>query len=263
MTVAPEQVLAAHGDAWEAEGVLRRPYGGDAAALPGVRLMSSGVPHPQWNSGDVDDPDVVDVDAVRSWYAGRADVWGLRVPAGTPWPLGRHVVSKPLWARTLGPSPTVSAVAGLELRAAGPKDLDVVVAVDSAAFGSDPAQEAPWMAPHLLGAPCEVLLGLVDGVPAATGYSVLTDGRAGPAVHLGGICVLPAYEGRGIGTALTVELLDRAAARGAALAHLEPDTDRAAAVYARLGFVPAAGLDIYVFDAVDGRADGPGSAVRA
>jgi predicted GNAT family acetyltransferase len=41
-------------------------------------------------------------------------------------------------------------------------------------------------------------------------------------------------------------LLERGFAEGARLAHLHPDTDTAARVYARLGFTPAGALDIYV-----------------
>jgi hypothetical protein len=41
-------------------------------------------------------------------------------------------------------------------------------------------------------------------------------------------------------------LLAQAFARGARLAHLHPDTDAAARVYARLGFADAGALDIYV-----------------
>src|SRR4051812_25374271 len=74
-----EWVRAAHGDAWQVLGVA------GTADLPGVRLSASGLPHPQWNSGDVDDPGLVDVDAVRRWYADRGVPWGLRLPAGAPW----------------------------------------------------------------------------------------------------------------------------------------------------------------------------------
>jgi hypothetical protein len=44
---------------------LRVPYGGAFAELPGIRLMASGLPHPQWNNGDVTEPALVEVDLVR------------------------------------------------------------------------------------------------------------------------------------------------------------------------------------------------------
>ncbi|MGD9956559.1 MAG: GNAT family N-acetyltransferase [Candidatus Nanopelagicales bacterium] len=246
MVLTPRDVLDAHGDAWQVEGLLRRPHGGDATELPGARLMASGLAHPQWNSGDVDDPAAVDLAQVRAWYAGRAASWGLRLAAGTPWPHGRRILTQSLWARTLDDLPTGAAVPGLELVAAGPDDLGDVLLVDSAAFGSDPAQEGPWAAPHLAADTVDVLLGRLDGVPVATGYSVRSDGRAGPAAHVGGIGVAPAYEGSGIGTALTLALLRRAQASGARFAHLEPETARAARVYDRLGFAETASLDIYL-----------------
>jgi ribosomal protein S18 acetylase RimI-like enzyme len=244
--LTPALLAAAHGDAWQVEGVERRPYGGDAVELPGVRLMASGLAHPQWNGGDVDDPADVDLDAVRAWYADRAGAWGLRIPAGSDWPHGRRILTKTLWGRTLADLPAERAVVGLDLSVAGVDDLPAVLAVDTAAFGSDPHEEGPWSAPHLASDAVDVLLGAWDGVPVATGYAVRSDGRAGPAVHIGGIAVLPAYAGRGIGSALTLRLMSRARDAGAGLAHLEPETPRAAGVYARLGFVEAAALDIYV-----------------
>src|SRR3954468_19343155 len=54
-------VRVAHADAWEAHGRFRAGSGGGFARLPGIRLMASGLPHPQWNNGDVLDPDAVDV----------------------------------------------------------------------------------------------------------------------------------------------------------------------------------------------------------
>ncbi len=249
MHITPELLRTAHADAWQVEGELRRPYGGDAVELPGVRLMCSGLAHPQWNSGDVDDPALVDLEAVAAWYSDRAAVWGLRLPAGAPWPHGRRILTKPLMGRELADVPPVPSAPGLHLRQATPDDLEAVLSVDTAAFGSDVVVEAPWSGPHLADTRVDVLLGLLDGVPVAAGYGVRSDGRAGPATHVGGVCVLPAYEGRGVGSALTTELLRRAAGAGVLLAHLEPETPRAAAVYRRLGFVEVQGIDIYLDNA--------------
>ncbi|MGH6623605.1 MAG: GNAT family N-acetyltransferase, partial [Burkholderiaceae bacterium] len=57
--------------------------------------------------------------------------------------------------------------------------------------------------------------------------------------------VLERARRRGVGSALTSWLLERAFADGATLAHLNPDSDAAARLYARLGFVETAGLDVY------------------
>jgi GNAT superfamily N-acetyltransferase len=58
--------------------------------------------------------------------------------------------------------------------------------------------------------------------------------------------VLPDARGRGVAAAMSWWLCDRAFDRGAGLVHLHPDDDRAARVYARLGFAEVEGLDVYV-----------------
>ena len=42
-------VRTAHGDAWQTLAIATEE-------LPGSRLSATGLPHPQWNNGDVDDP---------------------------------------------------------------------------------------------------------------------------------------------------------------------------------------------------------------
>jgi len=68
--VTAEWVRAAHGDAWQALAVA------GSAELPGVRLAATGLAHPQWNNGDVDDPSQIDIAAVRAWYDGLGVPWG-------------------------------------------------------------------------------------------------------------------------------------------------------------------------------------------
>ena len=88
------RVRTGHADAWAVEGALRAPYGG-AAALPGIRLMASGLPHVQWNGADVTGPGA-DLEGARRFYAERGVPWGVRVPAGMAWRAGRHVLPLPL-----------------------------------------------------------------------------------------------------------------------------------------------------------------------
>jgi len=88
------RVRTAHGDAWQEQGRLRIPYGGAAAELPGIRLMASGLPHPQWNNGDVTEAAAVDIERVREWYAELGMPWGVRVPSDQTWSLGRHLFAK-------------------------------------------------------------------------------------------------------------------------------------------------------------------------
>jgi GNAT superfamily N-acetyltransferase len=255
--VTAAQVRAAHGDAWDAEGTLRLPYGGGVTLVRGARLTASGIDHPQWNNGDVDDPASADVEAMREWYAGLGVPWGVRVPAGAAWPHGRFLFRKRLMGLALdgfGRPPSNSllcdqnrGVREVEIRRAGPDDLHAVVHIDSIGFeATDAGLERQWIRPHLDAEQVDVALAELDGEPVGTAYALRSDGRAGPALYVAGVTVLPAARRRGIASAVTEWLLDRGAAAGAQLAHLHPDSDDAGRLYARLGFVEVDGLDIYV-----------------
>jgi len=224
-------VRTAEGDAWQVHGALRA----GATEAHGLRLMASGLDDPQYNNVDVTAADA-DIDVARSWYDELGVPWGMRVPLELDWPHGRWLFEKRLM--------------GLErLRPAAPADvrvaddLDAVVAIDAAAF--DGSARA-WLAPQF-GAPgYETALAYLDGRAVATGYSILSDGRAGSALYVAGVAVLPDARGRGIGAALTSWLIARGFERGATLAHLHPDDDAAARLYARLGFVEVPGFNVFV-----------------
>jgi GNAT superfamily N-acetyltransferase len=239
------RVRTAHADAWAVEGVLRESQGGGTAALRGIRVMASGLPHPQWNGADVTGPDA-DLDGARAFYAARGLPWGVRVPVGIPWHAGRHLFRMRLMG--LAPSGFRPApdVPGLVLREAGRADAAPVLAIDAAAFGADPRLQAPWLEPHLDAPGITVALAELAGEPVATAYALRSDGAAGPAAFLAGVAVAEAVRRRGIASAMSSWLLARAFAGGARLAHLHPDTDAAARVYERLGFADAGALDIYV-----------------
>jgi GNAT superfamily N-acetyltransferase len=238
------RVRTAHGDAWAAEGALREPMGGAALALPGIRVMASGLPQPQWNGADVTAADP-DLDGARAFYAERGLTLDVRVPEGMPWDAGVHR----LRLRLMGLEPAAfrpaAEVPGLALRAAGAEDFDAVVDLDAAAFGHAREEARPWIAPHL-GAPAfTVALASLEGAPVATAYSVRTDGAAGPCLLLAGVAVAEPVRRRGIGSAISSWLLARGFAAGVRLAHLQADTEAAARVYARLGFVEAGALDVF------------------
>ncbi len=249
MGALDERVWAAHGDAWQAEGRLRQSLGGGAAELPGIRLMASGLPHAQWNNGDVTDAALVDVTQVRAWYAARANgngiPWGVHVPSSRRFQHGRFIFRK----RCMGLFPEcfrpVKASAGIEISAAAATDVDVVAAIDASAFGGPIEQNRPWVEPHLGATGFVVALARLEGEPVGVATAILTEDRAGSCVGIFGVGVLECARRRGIGGALTSWLLERAFARGATLAHLNPDSDVAASLYGKLGFVEAAGLDIY------------------
>jgi GNAT superfamily N-acetyltransferase len=239
------RVRTAHADGWAVEGALREPFGGGTATLRGIRLMASGLEHPQWNGADVTGP-YADLDGAREFYAARGVAWGVRVPAGMAWTAGRHLFRMPLMGMLAGGLREPAPVAGLTLRQAGPEDLEVVLAVDTTAFESEPELYRPWTAPHLAAPQITVALAELDGEAVGTGYALRSVGAAGPAVFLGGIAVLDGARRRGVAAAMSAWLLGRAFREGARLAHLHPASDAAARVYDRLGFSAAGALDIYV-----------------
>jgi len=249
--ITTELVRAAHSDAWQVEGALRVPFGGGVAQVRGARLMASGIDHPQWNNGDVDDLSAADVAAMREWYAALDVPWGVRVPTGGPWQHGRFLFRKRLMGVSLdgfGRPASNSGLSGqnrVAIRSAGPDDLDAVLHVDLAGFGGDPDLELRWMAPHVHASTVEVALAELDGDPVGTAYAIRSDGWAGPALYLAGVATVPGARRRGIAGAVSAWLLARGAASGAQIAHLHPDSDEAARVYARLGFVEVDGFDIY------------------
>jgi GNAT superfamily N-acetyltransferase len=137
-------------------------------------------------------------------------------------------------------------VRGLAVRAAGPPDLDAVLAVDGEAFETDAEASRPWLAPHLDAERIVTAIAVLDGEPVATAHTIRSDGEAGPAVLLGGVGVVVAARRLGVGAYVSWWLLRRAFDRGAAFAHLHADTPAAARVYARLGFADAGAVDIFV-----------------
>jgi GNAT superfamily N-acetyltransferase len=239
------RVHTAHADAWQAEGRLREPHGGGALDVRGLRLMASGLPQAQWNSGDATAPDA-DLDAARAFYAARGADWGVRVPPHIDWRHGRKLFTLRLMALDAGDFTSAPRPAGVAVEPAGRADLDAVLAIDATAFGENPAVERPWLEPHL-GAPrIDVALATLGGEPAGTGYAIRTDDRAGPCLYLAGVAVLPRARRRGVGAAVSSWLVERGLDAGAELAHLHADTPDAARVYSRLGFADAEGLDVYV-----------------
>lgn len=240
-----DRVRTAHGDAWEAQGRLRVPRGGGVRELRGIRLSASGIAHPRWNNGDVTAADA-DIEGARAFFAERGMPWGVRVPAGMPWPHGRFLFRKRLMGLHAAEHRPARDLPGLRLRAATPADLSAVVRIDAEAFGEEPALERQWLEPHLSAPNCTVALAVLDGVPAGTGYSLRSDGRSGPCLYIAGVAVAADARRRGVAAQITSWLLDRGFAAGAELAHLHPDSDAAARLYGRLGFIETPGFDVYV-----------------
>ena len=198
-------VFAAQADAWQTLGGLFAGRGGGIGTARGVRMMASGLAHPQWNSGDVSSGDA-DIEAARAFYAALGVPWGLRIPDGVRWDRGRRIGGRRLmW---LAAGSLQRAQADVEIAAAGPADLEDVLTVDCAAFGSDPVRWRPWTA-QLLGADDAVVtyaLARSDGAAVGSGYCVHAAGSA----HIAGLAVLERHRRRGIGATLTSWLLERA-----------------------------------------------------
>lgn len=238
--LSAEWVRAAHGDAWQVLGIA------GVAEIPGLRLMASGLPHPQWNNGDVDEPALVDIGAVRDWYAERGVPWGLRLPAGAVWPHGRKLFTKRLMGLTPSEFRAAAPVEGVDIRVATPADLPAALSVDTVAFEESGELERLWLELLVAHPAVTVAIAQQDGEPVAIGHLTLSSGRAGPAAYVGGIAVLPTARRRGVGAAVSSWLIERGRGAGAALCHLHPDHDAAASIYRRLGFVEVEGLDIYL-----------------
>ncbi|GAA2756850.1 GNAT family N-acetyltransferase [Actinopolymorpha rutila] len=241
------RLWAAHADAWQAMGRIRVGGGGGAALLPGCSVMASGLPYPQWNNGDVTDPALFDLEQVRAWYAPRGVPWGVRVPAGTPWPYGRWLFRKRCMALT--PSAYVRTAArppGLVNTPAGPGEAELFATVDAAAFGDPVEPNLAWVRPQLGANGFRSVLARLGGEPVGVATGIRTSGPGGESVGVFGVGVQPRARRRGIGAALTADILDWGFGGGATLAHLNPETEEAARLYPRLGFTEVAGLDVYV-----------------
>jgi GNAT superfamily N-acetyltransferase len=211
--------------------------------------MASGLPHAQWNNGDVTDPARVDVEAVRAWYAARAHgdgvPWGVCVPVGSHFAHGRHVFRKRCMALLPQQFRAVPASSGVTIGEAQPADVDTFARIDAAAFAGTVEETLPWVAPHFGATGFIVALATLDGEPVGVATAIHTEDRAGSCVGIFGVGVLEHARRRGIGAAMTSWLLEKDFARGATLAHLNPDSEAAARLYARLGFIETAGLDVY------------------
>ncbi len=240
------QAITALGDTEHTQGSIRSGKGGDGAWLGSTAVCASGLPAPQWNAAVVVDPAEFDFAATDEWFGVRGQPWGALVPGGTAFEHGHRLFSRRVMAAT--PAALRHGSEGPTPRRANPEDLDALVHVDEAAFGKgDSALLAQWLAPHLEND--EVTTATIDilGNPIATGYVVVSDGRAGKAAHIGGIAVVPAMQRKGLAAALTTWLADHAFEVGAEFVHLVTDNPTAARLYTRLGFHDAATVDIYGF----------------
>jgi N-acetylglutamate synthase len=89
-----------------------------------------------------------------------------------------------------------------------------------------------WQSNSLLDAPeWDLMLGYVDGKPVATGFGFTSDEITG----VWGIATLPAFRGKGMGTAITWAVLNAGLDKGARAAYLWA-TELGFPIYLKMGF---------------------------
>jgi hypothetical protein len=229
-------VRAAHADAWEVEGRLRKTVGGGAARVRGARLMASGIPTAQWNNADVTGADV-DMGAMTAWYEARDVPWGVRVPLELELTMGMPLFVKRCAALLPGRSHTRRPRA--RVRAA--TEPEAFARLDSRMFGGELAVALRWVEPQFTSRRFGHWVAEVDGEAAAIGTTIRSDGDAGPAVYLTGLAgTLDARE------AIAATATADAFAAGAAFVHTNPDDDTEAAMLAALGAVEVPGFVVRV-----------------
>lgn len=228
--------------------VANRPAGA-WADLDGVQVHTTGIAVRPWNGAFT--TRAVDLAAavphVAAWFAARDMPWGLLIPAeltGQP-PGLRHLHDQPVMLRSLAaPLPPVDLPAGVQLRADAP-ELDVAN-VAAEAFADPLEQAVAFVGPTLRAdaLPAQQTVTAYAGPhPVGTATVATMDGVAG----VYGVAVRAAWRRRGLGAALTTELLHRAVRTGCDLGYLNP-SELGYGVYARLGFVDVSPFRIWVPD---------------
>jgi GNAT superfamily N-acetyltransferase len=245
-TTSALRVRWAHGDAWQVQGELRRRFGGAASVLPGARLMASGLPEAQWNNADVHDPDEADPEALARWYAERgAPPWGMRVAAGATWAYGSFLFRKGLMFVEPSSFTPLPRAHDITIAVVSPGELGLVSKLDAAAYGGSPDARRPWWEPLLASSDVTVAVALMADVPMGVGYTVRSNGWAGPVALAAGLGTTPHARRRGIGSALGSWLIARAFEHGAELVHATA-LSSATTLPRAWGFTETPGLDVYV-----------------
>ena len=142
--------------------------------------MASGLPHPQWNGADVTGAGRRSRGRARVLRGARPAVGRARAGGhgvGRRPPAVPHAADGRCAARTSGRRPTCTAST---LRAAGPADIEPVLAVDATAFGSIRGCSARGPSRTSTRRRITVALAALEGEPVGTAYTLRSDGAAGP-----------------------------------------------------------------------------------
>src|SRR5438552_10669804 len=105
------------------------------------------------------------------------------------------------------------------------RDESVYTALESAAFAYGPAAARAWVRPQFGHPAFRHWVATVDGVPAAIGTTIRTNGDAGPASYLTGLASLVEAAREALRALVDVASAD-AYSGGAAFVHTNPDSDR-------------------------------------
>lgn len=239
-------VRTAHADAWEAEGRLRRSYGGGAARVRGARLMASGISVAKWNNADVMDEEP-DVEAMVSWYAAFDVPWGVRVPLEIELELGAPVFVKRCVAlRRAEFADRDAPRADVRVRRAAADEAGSYAALDLEIFGGDIAASRAWIEPEFAAPSVAHWIASLGGSDLGIVTVIHTDADAGPAAYLTGLGVVPNRPREVILDALIATAARHAFSAEADLVHANPADDWEAAVFRALGAVEVPGLSVRV-----------------
>jgi GNAT superfamily N-acetyltransferase len=233
------RVRAATTAVWRADAQARAA--GAWEQLGGVHVHTTGIPVQQWNGAFVTEAPLRDgvLADVAAWFAALEMPYGVLVPSELDVvPDGLEPLTVlPLMVCGL-PGPVAAVPDGVELRA-DPTAADLAT-VQAAAFGDPYALDLAFVAP-LLSSPDNLFVAAYEGGRAvACARAAVTGDVAG----VYDVAVLPAAQGRGLGSAVTAAALGMAVERGCDLAHLNPSAV-AHGVYARLGFTDAPPWQVY------------------
>lgn len=222
--------------------------GGEWAVFGGVQAHTTGLAPRHWNGAHLAAPDdlATVLPQVAAWFAVRGRLWGLLVPAelGIRPPGMRHVTDQPVMLRGVRDLPAPVLPDGLILRWDAP--AAAVARVQAEAFGDAYDEALAFAAPQL--AP-----GALPPQRTVTAYAgidpvgVATVARMDDVAGIYGVAVRERWRRRGIGAALTAQVMAAAAEDGCDLLYLNP-SDAGHGVYASLGFRDAAPLHIWHLD---------------
>jgi ribosomal protein S18 acetylase RimI-like enzyme len=231
-------------DANQTQARVRSDRGAAAKWADGGHYFLSGIENGHYNAAQIIDVAAFNLDDAAGWFAQQGAELAVRAPKDLRFQ-GTRVRSNVIMQVTA--DELRHSTGQVPVRRATSEDLNGLVTVDRAAFGpSDSQALSDWIAGHLISE--DIITGVIElvGSPVATGYVVLSDGRAGRTAQIGGIAVVPMMKRRGLGDRITTWLADYAFDHGADLVHLYTDSDVARRLYTRLGFREVGAFDVFV-----------------